>query len=372
MEKHPATLSVSLYFKVFSKYAVIHKGVYPMSTSYPGGYDSYASKTDGTDIVMASHVNNLQDAIYAIEHELGINPKGSYATIAAAVAAMLDCNVGGTLHGNVACDSGVTIDGVDISELSGTAKKGSFWAQNAVNRAPINASKAPEFLVPGTGLTVDLIVTESGQSLPVEMDIAGSYQKVASATNISDLTASSTCYIYAEKGASDVPLFGHTTIEPTYSTSTPSAPASGLHWMDLAHGEMKRYNGADWVSVSRIFIGEAVTGASCTSATSYALRGFYDSAWFPVSANTGYTKNHNLGTYPTDIELCGATDSAGTQNVHRVGYFRDGGNGHGGLVSGITPLAFQVNGPSGFAYPIFYGSASATSGYYRLIARRGW
>ncbi|GEM_PF-1526514 len=343
-----------------------------MSTSYPGGYDSYASKTDGIDVVMASHVNDLQDAIFAIEHELGINPKGSYTSIAGAVASMLDCNNGGTLHGNVTCDPGVTIDGVDISELSGTAKKGSFWAQNAVNRTSINTSRIPEFLFPGTGLTAGLIVTEAGQSLPIEMDIAGYYQKVASATSISDLTASATCYLYAEKGSQDTPLFGHTTIEPAYSTFIPPIPASGLHWMDLAHGTMKRYNGTDWVSVQRIFIGEAVTGASCTSVTSYALRGFYDSDWFPVSANTGYTKNHNLGTYPTDIELFGATNSAGSQNVHRVGYFRDGGNGHGGLVSGITPRTCQVNGLSGFAYPIFCGFASATSGYYRLIARRGW
>jgi len=343
-----------------------------MSTNYPGAYDSYASKTDGIDVVMASHVNDLQDAISAIEHELGINPKGSYATIAAAVAAMLDCNTGGTLHGNVACDAGVTIDGVDISELSGTAKKGSFWAQNSVNRGRINVSRAPEFLTPGTGLAVDVIVTEAGSALPVEMDIAGYYQQVASATTIPGLTPSSTCYLYAEKGSSDVPLFGHTTIQPVYSTATPTAPASGLHWMDLAHGTMKRYNGTDWVTVLRIFIGEAVTDAACTSAISYALRGFYDSDWFAVSANTAYTKNHNLGTYPTDIEVMGATDAAGTQNVHRVGYFRDGGTGHGGIVTGITPLACQVNGASGFAYPIFYGSASSTSGYYRLIARRGW
>jgi hypothetical protein len=53
-----------------------------MSTSYPGGLDSYATKVDGIDDVMASHINNPQDAIVAIETELGADPAGSFTDVA--------------------------------------------------------------------------------------------------------------------------------------------------------------------------------------------------------------------------------------------------------------------------------------------------
>ena len=34
-------------------------------------------KTDGVDTIMASHINLLQDSVYAIETELGTNPRGA-------------------------------------------------------------------------------------------------------------------------------------------------------------------------------------------------------------------------------------------------------------------------------------------------------
>jgi hypothetical protein len=43
-----------------------------MSTNYPTSLDSYTAKTDGVDDVLAAHVNNLQDAIVAIETKIGI------------------------------------------------------------------------------------------------------------------------------------------------------------------------------------------------------------------------------------------------------------------------------------------------------------
>lgn len=46
-----------------------------MTTNYPAGLDSYVAKVDGVDDVMAAHVNNMQDAIVAIETELGTQPR---------------------------------------------------------------------------------------------------------------------------------------------------------------------------------------------------------------------------------------------------------------------------------------------------------
>jgi len=38
-----------------------------MTTTFPGATDSYTTKTDGVDDVLAAHVNNLQDAIVAMQ-----------------------------------------------------------------------------------------------------------------------------------------------------------------------------------------------------------------------------------------------------------------------------------------------------------------
>lgn len=48
-----------------------------MTTVYPGTLDSWTDKTDGVDIYYAAHVNNLQDAVEAIETELGTDPAGT-------------------------------------------------------------------------------------------------------------------------------------------------------------------------------------------------------------------------------------------------------------------------------------------------------
>lgn len=39
-----------------------------MPTNFPGALDSYTNKVDGVDTVQAAHVNNLQDAVAAIEN----------------------------------------------------------------------------------------------------------------------------------------------------------------------------------------------------------------------------------------------------------------------------------------------------------------
>lgn len=43
-----------------------------MSSVYPGSLDSFTAKTDGVDYNLAAHINDLQDAVVAIETELGL------------------------------------------------------------------------------------------------------------------------------------------------------------------------------------------------------------------------------------------------------------------------------------------------------------
>jgi hypothetical protein len=52
-----------------------------MSIVYPDGIDSFTTKLDYIDIVQNEDVNYLQDAVVAIEMELGTNPKGSSASV---------------------------------------------------------------------------------------------------------------------------------------------------------------------------------------------------------------------------------------------------------------------------------------------------
>jgi len=43
-----------------------------MSTNFPTSLDSYSTKTDNVDDVQAAHINNVQDAIEALEAKVGI------------------------------------------------------------------------------------------------------------------------------------------------------------------------------------------------------------------------------------------------------------------------------------------------------------
>lgn len=62
-----------------------------MTTNFPGSLDTTVNlKNDAVDAtvtstVHAAHHNNISDAIIAIETELGANPSGSFATVAAAI-----------------------------------------------------------------------------------------------------------------------------------------------------------------------------------------------------------------------------------------------------------------------------------------------
>ena len=44
---------------------------------YPSGVKSFQNKTDFTDIILAEHVNAIQDEITAIEAVVGVSPNVS-------------------------------------------------------------------------------------------------------------------------------------------------------------------------------------------------------------------------------------------------------------------------------------------------------
>lgn len=73
-----------------------------MTTNYPGAIDSYTRPTSGTKRSVAptetTVVDNLYDAVEAIEGELGVNPSGSSATVVARLDAA-DAAMGSTISG---------------------------------------------------------------------------------------------------------------------------------------------------------------------------------------------------------------------------------------------------------------------------------
>lgn len=56
------------------------------TTVYPAALDTYTTKVNNVDIYDASHINDLQSAVVAIETELGVSPKGSSASVKERIA----------------------------------------------------------------------------------------------------------------------------------------------------------------------------------------------------------------------------------------------------------------------------------------------
>lgn len=64
--------------------------------AYPASLDSFTTKTDGVDDVLAAHVNSLQTSVVAIETELGTDPAGSATDVKTRLAHSI--NNGGFLE----------------------------------------------------------------------------------------------------------------------------------------------------------------------------------------------------------------------------------------------------------------------------------
>jgi hypothetical protein len=52
-----------------------------MTSEYPGAIKTFTVKQDNVDDIMASHMNDVQDEISAIQTELGVNPSGGFESV---------------------------------------------------------------------------------------------------------------------------------------------------------------------------------------------------------------------------------------------------------------------------------------------------
>ena len=123
-----------------------------MPASYPGAVKNYTSKTDGVDDVLASHVNDLQLEVTAIETELGTDPAGTYTDLKTRLATF-PAPDGWTDPGETwtyASASTFTVAG-DVTGKYGKGDKLKF-TQTTVKYAVISAT--PTYSAPNTTITI--------------------------------------------------------------------------------------------------------------------------------------------------------------------------------------------------------------------------
>lgn len=155
---------------------------------------------------------------------------------------------------------------------------------------------------------------------------------------------------------------------------------NGARWFDPIQSKAFVASTGTWAQELCVPVGEAVTNATnVTSIISYALRGYYDSGWFPVTLNANYSKAHNIGIPASQgVEFEYYFSPTGSDNDAVVAHdylYSSAGYGH-------LPLAASLAGNPrnnigiGFFNDVQLlatsagGSTGYTSGYYRIIGKR--
>ena len=127
-------------------------------------------------------------------------------------------------------------------------------------------------------------------------------------------------------------------------------------------------------SAYRVYIGEAVTGASAvTSVVSYALNGLYHSDLFNVVTSTAYAKNHNLGISTHILEATQADNVNGlNERFLNYLYVVSGVNSYNyyETVTGRNSLTIQTG--TGWIGATISGGTGVVNTFMRLKISRGW
>ncbi|WP_443113322.1 hypothetical protein [Herbaspirillum seropedicae] len=159
----------------------------------------------------------------------------------------------------------------------------------------VDANGYANFLSAGSGLNVSVVAS----STPLELTAANgtSDRKAAvSANQTIGVTANATNYLYADIASDGTAIFGATTVAPVYQYGGAGSSASGAFVFNYGRMTQTVGNGSAAVASSRVYIGEAVAGASSvTNVVSYALNGRYKSAPVSFTTSTQYAFSHNIG-----------------------------------------------------------------------------
>jgi hypothetical protein len=183
-------------------------------------------------------------------------------------------------------------------------------------------TRVPNYLSPGTGLSVDIAASE----VPVRDTVAYGYHDDDSGERdimlpaiTTDITAAwsdlppnqPTIFLYRGLDDEGNIEYGYTLLSPIYDIVPPADPEIDQHYYDINSRYMKRWNGSEWEIKIRVFHGEATTNEdSVTNVIAYALRGKYIS---PITEISGYNVkvfNCNIGCNNLEILINGRQNAS--------------------------------------------------------------
>jgi hypothetical protein len=242
--------------------------------------------------------------------------------------------------------------------------------RQSVLSGPVDAEGLPSF----GGTTGSTTVTASGTLVVAAAGgygAQGAIDRVGVISNPSwtGLTTNGTMYLFLTVAADGTCTTGSSTVAPNYIDGNGYSVANNTWSFSKSEMVGKLGDGANANQVWRVYVGQVtVSGGVVSAITWYALRGRYESAWFAVSANTTYAKNHNLGMPVLDYCVLFSESSSGTNARRPVD--RTSSSSIGMYISAIGATGVTVNTSANVALSL--SDTVITSGYYKIICSRGW
>jgi hypothetical protein len=176
--------------------------------------------------------------------------------------------------------------------------------RQTVLSSTVDADGFPNFISIGSGLSVNIDAAPTPLVLTAANGAAadGTTDRIgiqSADTTITALTANQTNYLFADIAADGTITFGKTTIAPAYQFGGAYSTTNGAFTFNISEMVGKLGNGSAANQTYRVYIGEAVCGASTvTSVVNYALRGVYQSPWTATlpALSTTVAFAHKIGT----------------------------------------------------------------------------
>lgn len=157
------------------------------------------------------------------------------------------------------------------------------------------------------------------------------------------------------------------------NASIEAPPSEGQCRFNVPRMFMEQYTSGSWARKAILFLGEAVTNASAvTSVTPYAYNGAYISPRFGTSASTVYTRNHNIGSFPSIVWHTVYYSSTATSGGVPTFYYA--GSLAGSSIADITRLNFKLVVAAGNVQTSnsTTTSSSKSGTHVTMGASRGW
>lgn len=184
----------------------------------------------------------------------------------------------------------------DGKALSGSSTSVAVPVRQTVLKSVVDTAGLPTFITVGTGLAVNIAATAVPIEIAAAYGTADRKGTISADTTIGSLTANVNNYLYAEVAEDGSCTLGATVLAPVYQWGGTYSTTNLQSTYNIQEMTMKVGNGSASAQAWRVFVGEALCGASTvTSVVNYALMARYDSGDFTWARTTNYLKSHNIG-----------------------------------------------------------------------------